>query len=113
MARLRGRLKTLIAYAWPMHRWIASAAGGTSQRLNPGPATIRSLESRPGMRRILPIVALRVWWDARRSFRAALAGPDVHGRTPPQAPNARFVRRRTDAGHPEEATRAEIGRAHV
>src|SRR5206468_12082664 len=53
MARARGRLKTLIAYAWPMHRWIASAAGGTSQRLNRGPATIRSLESRPGMRRIL------------------------------------------------------------
>src|SRR5262245_49133073 len=25
----------------PMHRWIARAAGGTSQRLNPGPAMIR------------------------------------------------------------------------
>ena len=32
----------------PMHRWIASAAGGTSQRLNPGRATIRSRESSPG-----------------------------------------------------------------
>src|ERR1700734_2191813 len=25
-----------------MHRWIASAAGGTSQRLKPGAATVRS-----------------------------------------------------------------------
>jgi len=24
-----------------MHRWIASAAGGTSQRLKPGPAMVR------------------------------------------------------------------------
>src|SRR4051812_16381890 len=31
-----------------MHRWIASAAGGTSQRLKPGPAMMRSLSSRPG-----------------------------------------------------------------
>ena len=27
-----GRLNTLNAYAWPIERWIASAAGGTSQR---------------------------------------------------------------------------------
>ncbi len=27
-----GRLKTLNAYAWPIDRWIASAAGGTSHR---------------------------------------------------------------------------------
>jgi hypothetical protein len=27
-----GRLNTLKAYAWPMHRWMASAAGGTSHR---------------------------------------------------------------------------------
>ncbi len=27
-----GRLKTLNAYAWPIERWIASAAGGTSHR---------------------------------------------------------------------------------
>src|ERR1035437_1688426 len=33
-----GRLKTLKAYAWPMARWIARAAGGTRQRLNPGGA---------------------------------------------------------------------------
>ncbi|WXF85374.1 hypothetical protein WDV90_12025 [Xanthomonas translucens pv. undulosa] len=30
-----------------MHRWIASAAGGTSQRLKPGPATMRSFDSMP------------------------------------------------------------------
>src|ERR1019366_4162230 len=33
-----GRLKTLKAYAWPIARWMASAAGGTRQRLNPSPA---------------------------------------------------------------------------
>src|SRR5215831_8409406 len=27
-----GKLKTLNAYAWPIERWIARAAGGTSQR---------------------------------------------------------------------------------
>jgi len=32
MTRVSGRLKTLKAYAWPMERWIASAAGGTRQR---------------------------------------------------------------------------------
>src|SRR5579871_6001358 len=32
----------------PMHRWMARAAGGTSQRLNAGPATVRSLSSSPG-----------------------------------------------------------------
>ena len=30
-----------------MHRWIASAAGGTSQRLNLGPAMVRSRDSQP------------------------------------------------------------------
>ena len=33
-----GLLKTLNAYAWPMHRWMHRAAGGTSQRLKPGGA---------------------------------------------------------------------------
>src|ERR1700753_2805345 len=32
----------------PIHRWMASAAGGTSQRLNAGPATVRSLVKKPG-----------------------------------------------------------------
>src|SRR5512146_965012 len=36
MSRERGILKTLNAYTWPIERWIASAAGGTSQRLYPG-----------------------------------------------------------------------------
>ena len=36
MTRVSGRLKTLKAYAWPMERWMARAAGGTSQRLKPG-----------------------------------------------------------------------------
>ena len=37
-----GSQNTLKPYAIPIDRWIARAAGGTSQRLNPGPATIRS-----------------------------------------------------------------------
>jgi hypothetical protein len=43
-----GPLNTLNAYAWPMQRWTASAAGGTSQRLKPGRATIRCFEKKPG-----------------------------------------------------------------
>src|SRR4051812_27495569 len=31
----------------PMHRWIARAAGGTSQRLNLGPAIVRSRARNP------------------------------------------------------------------
>ena len=49
MAWLSGSQKTLKPYAMPMERWMARAAGGTSQRLNPGPATIRSLESSPAI----------------------------------------------------------------
>src|SRR6476646_3711364 len=41
-----GSQHTLKPYAMPMHKWIASAAGGTSQRLNAGPATMRSFESK-------------------------------------------------------------------
>src|SRR5262245_15829347 len=37
-ARLSGSQKTLKPYAIPMERWMASAAGGTSHRLNPGGA---------------------------------------------------------------------------
>ena len=33
----------------PMHRWMASAAGGTSQRLNPAPAIVRSRARKPGV----------------------------------------------------------------
>src|SRR6059058_2103625 len=40
-----GSQNTEKPYAMPMHRWIASAAGGTSQRLKPGPATVCSLLS--------------------------------------------------------------------
>src|SRR3954447_8042136 len=32
----------------PIHRWMASAAGGTSQRLKAGPATVRSFVKKPG-----------------------------------------------------------------
>src|SRR4051812_21582479 len=45
----KGSQNTEKPYAIPIHKWIASAAGGTSQRLNPGPAMIRSLSSSPGL----------------------------------------------------------------
>ena len=44
-----GNQNTEKPYAMPMHRWMASAAGGTSQRLNPGPAMMRSLSRIPDM----------------------------------------------------------------
>src|SRR5262245_16701798 len=47
IARESGSQNTLKPYAMPMHKWMASAAGGTSQRLNPGPAMIRSLDKSP------------------------------------------------------------------
>src|SRR5437763_9153832 len=48
IARLNGSQKTLNPYAMPMDRWMASAAGGTSHRLKPGPAVIRSFDSSDG-----------------------------------------------------------------
>src|SRR5215469_13005596 len=47
-ARDNGSQNTEKPYAIPMHRWMASAAGGTSQRLKPGPAMMRSLLKNPG-----------------------------------------------------------------
>src|SRR5215470_10975059 len=47
MARESGNQNTLNPYAMPMQRWIAKAAGGTSQRLKCRPAMILSLASRP------------------------------------------------------------------
>ncbi|MNJ25755.1 hypothetical protein D3C81_725790 [compost metagenome] len=41
-----------------MHRWMASAAGGTNQRLKPGAAIIRSLDRKPGLLVIAPAVIL-------------------------------------------------------
>ena len=69
----------------PMHRCRQSAAGGTSQRLNLGPAMLRCLSSRPGRfvkdggldtRRVIPHRGLvepdrRVWMDTP----ASEAGP--------------------------------------
>src|SRR5262245_32733855 len=45
IALRNGSQKTLNPYAMPMHKWIASAAGGTVHRLNAGVATIRSFDS--------------------------------------------------------------------
>jgi hypothetical protein len=43
-----GNQNTEKPYAMPMHKWMANAAGGTSQRLKPGLAMIRSLDRNPG-----------------------------------------------------------------
>src|ERR1700759_4421644 len=48
MALDSGNQNTEKPYAMPIHRWIARAAGGTSQRLNSGPAIVRSLLKNPG-----------------------------------------------------------------
>ena len=45
----KGNQKTENPYAMPMHKWMAKAAGGTSQRLKPSPAMMRSLERKPGV----------------------------------------------------------------
>src|SRR5262245_43470398 len=42
-----GSQNTLKPYAMPMQRWMASAAGGTSHRLYPDPAMVRSFASSP------------------------------------------------------------------
>src|SRR5580658_3373024 len=60
-----GNQNTLKPYAMPMHRWMHSAAGGTSQRLNPAFATVRSRSSRPAppppaLPRVPSIVAINV-----------------------------------------------------
>jgi hypothetical protein len=41
---VNGPLNTENAYAWPIQRWTASAAGGTIQRENPGFAMVASFE---------------------------------------------------------------------
>jgi hypothetical protein len=43
-----GNQKTEKPYAIPIQRWMASAAGGTSQRLKPGLAIMRSLDKNAG-----------------------------------------------------------------
>ncbi|HEY3326878.1 MAG TPA: hypothetical protein VGK14_06860 [Novimethylophilus sp.] len=42
-------MNTLKAYACPIHKCTANAAGGISQRLYPLPAVILSLEKNPDM----------------------------------------------------------------
>src|ERR1700729_907558 len=42
MSLVSGRLKVENAYACPMHKCTARAAGGTINRLKPGPATVLS-----------------------------------------------------------------------
>src|SRR5262245_3306947 len=52
-----GKLKTLSAYACPIHKCTHSAAGGTIQRLYPGFATVcsRSRNDNNAIDRILPL----------------------------------------------------------
>src|ERR1700742_1111586 len=51
-----GKLKVEKAYAWPMHRCTASAAGGTWNRLNPGGATVLSRAKKPVLIKAYPYV---------------------------------------------------------
>src|SRR4051794_12942411 len=51
----------------PMHRWIASAAGGTSQRLKPARATVCSLLS-PSNIAIVPSVIISFWTNMSYCF---------------------------------------------
>ena len=53
-----GNQNTEKPYAMPMHRWMASAAGGTSQRLKPGLAMMRSLDRNAGGEAELPAAML-------------------------------------------------------
>ena len=73
-----GLLNTLNAYTCPTDRWIASAAGGTSQRLNPGPATVRSRSKNDAAIFVyfLSGLARRAGDGAkRRAFRSVCVGP--------------------------------------
>jgi hypothetical protein len=45
----KGSQNTENPYAMPIHRCIANAAGGTNQRLKPGPAMMRSLSKNPAI----------------------------------------------------------------
>jgi hypothetical protein len=79
MARDSGNQKTLKPYAIPMQRWMQSAAGGTSQRLNPALAMMRSRSSNPATGAKPPpacaIVVICVPSDrAFRSFVVRIAG---------------------------------------
>jgi hypothetical protein len=48
-ALVSGNQNTEKPYAIPMHKWMHKAAGGTSQRLNPGRATMRSFARKSSM----------------------------------------------------------------
>jgi hypothetical protein len=54
MTLVNGSLKTLKAYAWPIERWTAKAAGGINHLLKPGPAVILSFDKKPLMAPPLP-----------------------------------------------------------
>src|SRR5262245_54507434 len=56
-----GKLKTLSAYACPMHKCTHSAAGGTIQRLKPGFATVCS-RSRNDNNAIVSVLLPWILW---------------------------------------------------
>ena len=47
-----------------MHRWIARAAGGTSQRLKLGAATVRSRLKKPASAAMLADIELSWRWSS-------------------------------------------------
>src|SRR3569623_3345053 len=61
---VKGALNTENAYAWPMNKSTASAAGGTIQRLNPGAAIEASFEKKDGSAPTgMPMTAAEVMSD--------------------------------------------------
>src|SRR3954471_1258269 len=73
-----GSLKTLNAYACPMLRWMARAAGGTSQRLNPGFATMFSLDRNPAITDLLQLNSGGREHSARPRYRRRYREARVH-----------------------------------
>src|SRR4051812_37347093 len=76
-----GSLKTLNAYACPMLRWMARAAGGTSQRLNPGFATMFSLDRNPAITDLLQLNSGGREHSARPRYRRRYREARVHQMT--------------------------------
>src|SRR5579883_488610 len=72
MSLVIGRLKTLNAYAWPMHRCTQSAAGGTIQRLKPGLAIVRSRSRNDSRLMVHPPLNVEALFLAKTEKRAWL-----------------------------------------
>src|SRR5262249_59522004 len=64
-----GPLNTENAYASPIHRCTARAAGGTIQREKPGRATVACLEKKEGEPDLSPGFAILLMWSVSDGVR--------------------------------------------